>query len=164
MWDLLIFAGWQLWPALGRRKRDKSCNVCVERSSVKPFSLCSRWGSRDGVENEGGADESHGIRPRRYVFSMYTPVFFIFLSRPVVNVIQFFFPSSFGLHRCCYRCPTREFLPTLCVTDTPTFPIIFLDFSFIIVVGFIDGAIYTWCIRPTVTRQPVRRTHRGEKK
>ena len=115
MWDLLIFAGWQLWPALGRRKRDKSCNVCVERSSVKPFSLCSRWGSRDGVENEGGADESHGIRPRRYVFSMYTPVFFIFLSRPVVNVIQFFFPLLLGFIDVVLSMPNQRVSPdTLC--------------------------------------------------
>ena len=96
MWDLLIFAGWQLWPALGRRKRDKSCNVCVERSSVKPFSLCSRWGSRDGVENEGGADESHGIRPRRYVFSMYTPVFLFFFLDQLWMSFNFFFPLLLG--------------------------------------------------------------------
>ena len=32
--------------------------VCVERSSVKPFSLFAHGGAQGRVENEGGADEA----------------------------------------------------------------------------------------------------------
>ena len=146
--------------------------MCVcrkkERETLLSHSLCSRWGSRDGVENEGGADESHGIRPRRYVFSVYTLPYFIFSTSCECHSIFFIYLFLLLLgfiDVMCYRCPTREFFPTLCVTDTPTFPIIFWDFSFYYCrFGFIDGAIYTWCIRPGVTRQPVWRTRRGDKK
>jgi hypothetical protein len=125
--------------------------VCVcrkkERETLLSHSLCSRWGSRDGVENEGGADESHGIRPRRYVFSVYTLPYFIFSTSCECHSIFFIYLFLLLLgfiDVMCYRCPTREFFPTLCVTDTPTFPIIFWDFSFYYCrFGFIDGAIYT---------------------
>ena len=95
--------------------------VCVERSSVKPFSLCSRWGSRDGVENEGGADESHGIRPRRYVFSVYTlPYFILFFSTSCechsIFFIYLFLLLLFGFHRChVLSMPNQRVSPdTLC--------------------------------------------------
>jgi hypothetical protein len=106
---------------------------------------------------------------RDVMFSLCTHSRILF-SRPVVNVIQFFLFIYFFFFwassmSCVIDAQPESFLPTLCVTDTPTFPIIFWDFSFYYCrFGFIDGAIYTWCIRPGVTRQPVWRTRRGDKK
>jgi hypothetical protein len=115
--------------------------VCVERSSVKPFSLFAHGGAQGRVENEGGADEaeSKAAGSARDVM-----LFVVVLSlcthstsrngrkrrkKRNMNVIQIypFFGRVGGL---CYRWQP-EFLYSrhfVCVTGTPFF--FFFLFSF----------------------------------
>jgi hypothetical protein len=136
MWDLLIFEN---------KKRQVAMCVCVwKRNSVKPFSLCSRWSSREGRKWRRGRrsrKQSRGIRPRRYVVRTLS---LCVHTRPVGTVgkggkqeiwmsfgyiLFLFFGRVGGL---CYRWQPEflYFRHFVCVTGTS----FFLSFPFTIII------------------------------